>query len=69
MEDPEVSLWRAVLLRAIRDARLEDDNGVSDEECAEARKFLLRDDVDFPIVATFAGYEPTWLRAKLKETI
>jgi len=67
--DAETKLWRAVLLRAIRDAIPDDENSVSDKECAEARNFLLRDTEDFDIVVTLAGYDPEWVRAKLKETI
>lgn len=67
--DLETKLWRAVLLRAIRDAVPDDENSVSDEDCAEARNFLLRDTVDFDMVVTMAGYDPAWVRAKLKKVI
>ena len=69
MSDHCQNLFRGILLRAIRDASLLDENPISEADSLAARNFLLRDKEDFEMIALAAGYDPEWLRDRLKRIL
>lgn len=67
--EPYVALWRAVIVRAIRDATLDDSYYIEMRDFLAARHFLLRDNEWFPVAADFAGFDPQDLRARIRRLI
>lgn len=63
-ETPEVALWSAVLLRAMRDASPKPGADLLVQE--SARRWLVQGGRDFNTVCSFASFDPDWVRHRAR---
>lgn len=65
----EQALWLAVILQAMQDSKLERNKPEEQFHKRQAQMWLERGGKDFAQVCYWAGFNPEWVRWKVKERL
>jgi hypothetical protein len=67
--DHEPSLWRAVITQALMDAASQSRKSEARRTREDALRWLFSDSSDFEAVCDNAGFDPSYIRRRVKEAL
>lgn len=65
----EARLWLSVIIQAMVDAASKSGGSEAGYDRYKAQCWLTGDSADFVMVCTLTGYDPDWLRGKIKNAL